>query len=403
MIEREAGVAEAAQAGRLGRSTTACTKGCRWGSTRRSASPPATTRAADRIGTGDRLALQHPHQRRPAAGADQQPRPRRDRGRRAPGQDRLPLLREQAEHVRRTRLLQDRSRIRSRRRQVQRGPRSQRRQRADHLRGIAMPRLAVLGHPVAHSRSPAMQNAALAALGLAEEWSYEAIDVAPEEFEARVRAMPGEGLRRRQRHRPAQGGGAGARRRRQRGGAGDRRRQHAGLRRRAGSQADNTDAGGLLASLPRPPRGRRALVLGAGGAARAAVWALRREGAERRRLEPRPGAPRRPDDVCEPSCGRRGRGRREPRRQRPSLRADRQHHRGRPARRGPVRAPAAAAATASRRARWSSTWSTATQPTRAARGRRGGRGDDGRRPRGPGPAGRPLAARSGPAASRRST
>ena len=49
-----------------------------------------------------------------------------------------------------------------------------------------MPRLAVLGHPVAHSRSPAMQNAALAELGLAEEWSYEAIDVAPEEFEARV-------------------------------------------------------------------------------------------------------------------------------------------------------------------------------------------------------------------------
>ena len=32
-----------------------------------------------------------------------------------------------------------------------------------------MPRLAVLGHPVAHSRSPAMQSAALAALGLGEE------------------------------------------------------------------------------------------------------------------------------------------------------------------------------------------------------------------------------------------
>ena len=57
-----------------------------------------------------------------------------------------------------------------------------------------MPRLAVIGHPVAHSRSPAMQNAALAALGLGEEWSYEAIDVAPEDFEARVRAMAGEGF-----------------------------------------------------------------------------------------------------------------------------------------------------------------------------------------------------------------
>ena len=37
-------------------------------------------------------------------------------------------------------------------------------------------RLAVLGHPVSHSRSPAMQNAALEALGLGGEWSYEDID-----------------------------------------------------------------------------------------------------------------------------------------------------------------------------------------------------------------------------------
>src|SRR6478752_1306533 len=57
-----------------------------------------------------------------------------------------------------------------------------------------MPSLAVIGFPVGHSRSPAMQSAALAELGLGEEWSYEAIDVAPEEFEARVRAMPGEGF-----------------------------------------------------------------------------------------------------------------------------------------------------------------------------------------------------------------
>jgi shikimate dehydrogenase len=45
--------------------------------------------------------------------------------------------------------------------------------------------------------------------------------------------------------------------------------------------ADNTDAPGLLAALPRgaDPRGRTALVLGAGGSARAAVWALRGAGA----------------------------------------------------------------------------------------------------------------------------
>jgi shikimate dehydrogenase len=44
--------------------------------------------------------------------------------------------------------------------------------------------------------------------------------------------------------------------------------------------ADNTDAAGLLAALPDSPKGRSALVLGAGGAARAVVWALVREGAE---------------------------------------------------------------------------------------------------------------------------
>jgi shikimate dehydrogenase len=45
-------------------------------------------------------------------------------------------------------------------------------------------------------------------------------------------------------------------------------------------QAHNTDAGGVLAALPVAPRGLRALVLGAGGAARAAVWALGTAGAE---------------------------------------------------------------------------------------------------------------------------
>ena len=47
-----------------------------------------------------------------------------------------------------------------------------------------------------------------------------------------------------------------------------------------GIHADNTDAPGFLASLPLDPAGKRALVLGAGGSARAVVWALRRAGAE---------------------------------------------------------------------------------------------------------------------------
>jgi shikimate dehydrogenase len=43
--------------------------------------------------------------------------------------------------------------------------------------------------------------------------------------------------------------------------------------------AENTDAPGLIAALEQPPRGMRALVLGAGGSARAAAWALREAGA----------------------------------------------------------------------------------------------------------------------------
>jgi len=38
--------------------------------------------------------------------------------------------------------------------------------------GAGVRRLAVVGHPVSHSRSPAMQTAALADLGLADGWSY---------------------------------------------------------------------------------------------------------------------------------------------------------------------------------------------------------------------------------------
>jgi shikimate dehydrogenase len=43
--------------------------------------------------------------------------------------------------------------------------------------------------------------------------------------------------------------------------------------------AENTDAPGLIAAMERSPKGLSALVLGAGGSARAAVWALRDAGA----------------------------------------------------------------------------------------------------------------------------
>ncbi len=58
-------------------------------------------------------------------------------------------------------------------------------------------------------------------------------------------------------------------------------------------RAENTDAPGLLAALPASPAGKRALVLGAGGSARAAAWALAGRGSERRRLEPNRRARRR--------------------------------------------------------------------------------------------------------------
>ncbi|HJQ74127.1 MAG TPA: hypothetical protein VJ814_04535 [Gaiellaceae bacterium] len=44
-----------------------------------------------------------------------------------------------------------------------------------------------MGHPVAHSLSPRMQNAAFAAAGL--EWEYVLCDVEPEELEAAVREV----------------------------------------------------------------------------------------------------------------------------------------------------------------------------------------------------------------------
>jgi shikimate dehydrogenase len=142
-----------------------------------------------------------------------------------------------------------------------------------------VPRLAVLGYPVAHSRSPAMHSAALAELGLAGEWSYEAIEVAPDAFEARVRAMPDEGFLGANVTVPHKGAALAL---------ADELSETA---REIGAantlvfvggevRAENTDAEGFLRALPTAPADRRGLVLGAGGAARAVVWALLREGAE---------------------------------------------------------------------------------------------------------------------------
>jgi shikimate dehydrogenase len=138
--------------------------------------------------------------------------------------------------------------------------------------------LAVLGHPVAHSRSPAMHNAALAELDLAGEWLYEAIDVGPDEFERLVRGLPERGFVGANVTVPHKGAALAvademSETAREIGAANTLSFEDSEIR------ADNTDAGGLLAALPASPAGQRALVLGAGGAARAVVWALVREGA----------------------------------------------------------------------------------------------------------------------------
>ena len=136
-----------------------------------------------------------------------------------------------------------------------------------------MPKLAVIGFPVSHSRSPAMQSAALEALGLGGEWSYAAVKLEPERFEEVVREMVAReyvGANVTVPHKEtalavADGASEAARAI----GAANT------LSFRDGRiEADNTDAGGLLGSLPGGARSGRVLVLGAGGAARAAIWAL---------------------------------------------------------------------------------------------------------------------------------
>lgn len=139
-------------------------------------------------------------------------------------------------------------------------------------------RLAVLGHPVGHSRSPAIHNAALERLGMDGEWRYEAIDVPPDQFDLRVRSMAAEGFVGANVTVPHKGAALAladtlSETAREIGAANTLSLGEDEIR------ADNTDAGGLLAALPASPAGMRALVLGAGGAGRAVVWALTREGA----------------------------------------------------------------------------------------------------------------------------
>lgn len=143
-----------------------------------------------------------------------------------------------------------------------------------------MNRLAVVGHPVAHSLSPAMHRAAFTELGIADEWSYEAIDLPPEGFAAGIAELRERGFV-----------GCNVTVPHKRAAyliAGDRSAAVAAigaantLSFTGGSiRADNTDASGLIAALPAgfDPAGAEVLVLGAGGSARAVAWALDGAGA----------------------------------------------------------------------------------------------------------------------------
>jgi shikimate dehydrogenase len=146
-----------------------------------------------------------------------------------------------------------------------------------------MKRLGVLGWPVAHSRSPAMHNAALAELGL-KDWHYQRLPAPPEVFDETVRALPAAGFVGANvtiPHKEAALALADS--------ATDAARAIGAANTLAfdpdgAIAASNTDAPGFLAALRAAgadPAGQTALVLGAGGSARAVAYALREAGAAR--------------------------------------------------------------------------------------------------------------------------
>jgi shikimate dehydrogenase len=145
---------------------------------------------------------------------------------------------------------------------------------------MSLKRLGVLGWPVAHSRSPAMHNAALAALGL-RDFHYQRLPVPPEVFADTVRGLPAAGYVGANvtiPHKEAALALADS--------ATDAARAIGAANTLSfgadgAIAASNTDAPGLLAALPSSPTGTTALVLGAGGSARAVAYALREAGAAR--------------------------------------------------------------------------------------------------------------------------
>jgi len=142
-----------------------------------------------------------------------------------------------------------------------------------------MIRLGVCGWPVAHSRSPRMHNAALAHLGL-DDWHYQALPLPPHLFTETVKALPRLSFK---------GVNVTIPHKEQALALADEATETARAIGAANTltfnddgtiHADNTDAPGFLAALNRSAYDRTALVLGAGGTARAVLYALKQAGAK---------------------------------------------------------------------------------------------------------------------------
>jgi shikimate dehydrogenase len=144
-----------------------------------------------------------------------------------------------------------------------------------------MKRLGVIGWPVAHSRSPAMFEAAFAELGM-DDWVYQRLPLAPELLEQTVSSLGASGFVGANVTIPYKQAAlaladSASEAARAIGAANTLSFKFDGT-----IDAENTDAPGLVAALgrlDRSPRGLSALVLGAGGSARAAVWGLLSGGA----------------------------------------------------------------------------------------------------------------------------
>ena len=124
-----------------------------------------------------------------------------------------------------------------------------------------------------------MQNAALEALGMSDEWLYDAIEVSASEFPELITRLPEQSYRGVNVTIPHKSlalevadeisdaaSAIGA--------------SNTLIFDQGSVRAENTDAIGVLEATPESARSGRTLVLGAGGVSRAAVWALSMAGSE---------------------------------------------------------------------------------------------------------------------------